>query len=335
MCFQVTFLFKGSSNKLAEVDSTLEKKEFLAVTDSSQGEQALLQQRDSSAAFSVRAEDQDMSTTVEASYPAASIPPSDFVMPDITAAAAGSFHRQSDDAIEADSSVTSSSAFRPFTASNLPTTAVRDEVREKSLRARFELLIERKRRLKEAIDYNKSVKKYCEMSGLHLQEQFKKKEQQIVKLTADYHSKLDDFHHVKSQVYCFTNRINEIQHHVSKMSQENVRLGDNLRERKLAYLDRGKQLVDLLNEDQNTIKRLRERFDTECSDLRDQFNLAESKLKKSQVELNSLEASLVSKSQQCEEMGQLCDELFTSVELNATANTAASSSAVDDDTSLH
>lgn len=208
-----------------------------------------------------------------------------------------------------DDQVNTMSAFRPFNV-------VRDEVQDKSLVARYELLMERKLRLNMALKNTRKHKRQCELASENLEELIKNKTHQITQVTAEYRGKLDDFYHVRAQIHGFTCREGDIQKSISRIVEENKRLSESLEKRKRGYMASYMRLTNQLSNDHELIKGLREEQDCRTAELRDEFSLLEAKLKKSQIQVSSLESNLQSKSQQCEEMGKLCDELFSSVELN-------------------
>jgi len=141
-----------------------------------------------------------------------------------------------------------------------------------------------------------------------------KKEEQIDHITADYKIKLDDFHHVRSQVYTISCRTANIDKTLQHVIEENCNYQEILASRKSEYLKKCGILAEQLRLGKSVIRSLHETQQAEKSILADQFKFLDTRLNSHQLQIQQLHDSLEGKSQQCKEMGILCEDLFQQVE---------------------
>jgi len=216
-----------------------------------------------------------------------------------------------------------SSAFRPFTsppgtAVTSPLTAARTSQQQQasdgSKKARYELLMERKKRLLHAIGNIKQYTKSCDVTCANLKEHLKKKSAMTSLSHTDYRNKLDDYYSVKSQIYDYTNRDRDIHKQLARMSEENTHLTVSVSKMEKKYNETRQEFDE---RQQQMRDRLRSQADVqriqEC-ELRDELQLIDARFKTQQVQLSSLENDLNNKSHQCGEMAVLCEELIRSCE---------------------
>jgi len=76
------------------------------------------------------------------------------------------------------------------------------------------------------------------------------------------------------------------------------------------------RLIRQLDEDQQMMRESRDDLQQKRANMNDEMTLVEARLRSAQVQMTSLEADYVSKSEQCEEMRKLCDELIFTAENN-------------------
>jgi len=180
--------------------------------------------------------------------------------------------------------------------------------------ARLELLMERKNRLINSITNAKQSKLHCDRTAEDLDVMLRKKQEQIDQSNAEYKIKLDDFHHVRSQVHQISCRTANINKNIQHLMEENRDYQEILASRKSEYLERKEDLVEQLRYNQQVVRTLREDQLAEKDLLTDQFKFVDTKLHSHQLQVQQLDDSLAGKSQQCEEMGMLCEDLFKQVE---------------------
>jgi len=96
--------------------------------------------------------------------------------------------------------------------------------------------------------------------------------------------------------------------------EENRDYQEILASRKIEYLKRSGSLVEQLCYNKSVIGTLHEAQQAEKCTLADQFKFVDTRLNSHQIQIQQLHDSLEGKSQQCEEMGILCEDLFQQVE---------------------
>jgi len=187
---------------------------------------------------------------------------------------------------------------------------------DEELKSKLEKLKIKKKKLQNSIQLSRDHKDLCDKMRNHLTALLQKKIEEINSRQSDYRGRLEDYHHVRCQVTDFTSRGYNINEQVARIKQENAMSKETLEAKRDRYNATQQRLIRQLDEDQQMMRESRDDLQQKRANMNDEMTLVEARLRSAQVQMTSLEADYVSKSEQCEEMRKLCDELIFTAENN-------------------